>query len=1431
MGCNCTKSHQPDCQRQPPGESLSPSAQPHYSGEDTTPRCGSALVPEEEGPLDVPSDAVPPAPSLLQVKSLPRKVSLVQQTDETKVIEVCVEELAQALSKQCDVTPEQALEALQWSNFDPEEAAALLLQTTEIEEYAAEVEQPRGTSPPPFWRKRNKLLTLLQNKAAATAAVNHPTRLIASIARIVLDQEQHKTSSAVESNRSRKRPLRYDECSTQQPNQITSTSPSTDEGGNKRRSLLPHDEGLTPQSRRLAYFAAKYDVKKSMSEGVSSPGVTTHGGTPGCLTNSMSPSNMGDVIMESSKMGHYIMPPWEEDDPDVRNNFWCELPAHKSILSDQTFLTEGIHYKVNQDGKVVAEEISPDGSEPSGLASVTPRRSSLSQADLLPYDSLDNSYGIKSYRMESVTVTDGQHSHVPQISAVNDPCGATLQGVCTSSEDAVSLQPNIVDGWNQLGDDKWTDPGGRIALSEKQLRKIHQWKRITELSVPYPSSKDGQGRKETSASSVIIGPNGLPLKPGDPLHPVLLIDRPRARAIRQGFVGDCSFLSSLASLAEYEGRLKTPVITSIIYPQVFIRGEKGQPKVEPVINENGMYACKLHFNGASRKVLVDDFVPVRKDGKLLAAHSANKREMWVTILEKAFVKLMGGSYFMHGSNPGADLYHLTGWIPETIPFRKDVHTGSPAFFSPVVTGGEESLQLCRDPRWDLVWKQLYTGFSRGRCVACLGTSEVADAAPSGLDFLEGVSISSGIVARHAYSVLSCREIMGRRLLYVRNPWACVRWKGKYGPGDAAWTPELAQACHYDYRGALKADNGSFWIEWRDVVRWFSHLYLCWNSHFFLYEYTVHSRWGASPHPHTSLLMDDSHNVAYNPQFHLRVAPIILDSSSIGNQENDVADIWILLSRHVRDRKKDLFQKYIAIHVYASDKRLCCPIAAVQQGVYSNGECTLLRIRVRRPRVYSHTLGAEALMEWKELAKQHSHSDGAGLGPPPGATQPQIIDPSCVGGLPPIIEEKDLMLVVSQYSQKGTFNFTLKLHGSVPMKLVEIPPLVPSKEWTTLSQMGEWTAATAGGCSNDLWTYFRNPHYRLSVPKHCVARVFLECPTELSINVRILRSPFSSARLLRTKKALSSGPYRVACCYLEVELFPGTHTLIPSSFRAGDTGQFQLRVHLSIPPSEAALVPSLDEQIMQLNDHTVLPDGTVVSNQPNQHTPRVLEALCLEPLPSPHVFPPAPPFQYASLSGGSVSGVNKAFFGLFAIQSEAVHCSVAIKLETFYPESATTPQATLRSSFPSISVLFMMSPSHPWASPTAPASAEYWQPFNPALIPIPSPFKDPSLVKIVKRSDLEGGLSRSGNRPSTAAAQLYTRQGVLYLSHVQLFHSSVARGSYYIMVSTTPQQGVLKSYSCDGDASVSPVPLSPCVEYGSSFRLHVISDQRLSVAPL
>ena len=265
----------------------------------------------------------------------------------------------------------------------------------------------------------------------------------------------------------------------------------------------------------------------------------------------------------------------------------------------------------------------------------------------------------------------------------------------------------------------WIDPDGVLKLSEKQKEKFFKWKRPSEI---------------------------LAMR-GQTLRNITMIDAITPDTIVQYCVSDCSFIAGLCISAEFECRFKRRLITSLIHPQDPDTGK-------PIYNPNGVYMVKLWFNGVERRVLVDDLLPVDKGGELLCSHTKHNDgclELWVPILEKAYMKLCGG-YDFPGSNSGVDLFCLTGWIPERIHFPED-----PDDVKDFETPAER------------VWARLLNAYSFGDCLATLSASKDLPGkdAERNEDFER-----MGLFTGHAYAVLRIVQTSnGTKLLQLKNPWA------------------------------------------------------------------------------------------------------------------------------------------------------------------------------------------------------------------------------------------------------------------------------------------------------------------------------------------------------------------------------------------------------------------------------------------------------------------------------------------------------------------------------------------------------------------------------------------------------------------------------------------------------------------------------------
>ena len=252
-----------------------------------------------------------------------------------------------------------------------------------------------------------------------------------------------------------------------------------------------------------------------------------------------------------------------------------------------------------------------------------------------------------------------------------------------------------------------------MKLSEKQQNRFYKWARPKEIE-----------RIQERWS-------------GEP-SPGILVKAISPYTIKQKYVTDCSFIASLCICAAFERRFGRKLVTSIVYPQ--------DKSGKPVLSRSGKYMVKLWLNGVARQVVVDDFLPIDRQGNLLCSQTTTRGlELWVSIIEKAYMKLCGG-YDFPGSNSGVDLFSLTGWIPERIFFPKN-----PAAVKDHETPSERA------------WERLYSASSYGDCLITASSTS---------DMSEEKATRVGLVTGHAYAVLNVRRTQdGRRLLQMKNPWA------------------------------------------------------------------------------------------------------------------------------------------------------------------------------------------------------------------------------------------------------------------------------------------------------------------------------------------------------------------------------------------------------------------------------------------------------------------------------------------------------------------------------------------------------------------------------------------------------------------------------------------------------------------------------------
>ncbi|CAG9580786.1 calpain protease-like protein [Leishmania major strain Friedlin] len=539
------------------------------------------------------------------------------------------------------------------------------------------------------------------------------------------------------------------------------------------------------------------------------------------------------------------------------------------------------------------------------------------------------------------------------------------------------------------------------------------------------------------------------VREADPLH------------IRQSVVGDCSLVCSLMICASYQKRFpNAKIISNVIYPQ--------DRDGNPILNPKGKYCVKMLINGITRIVTVDDRLPVNPQSRrFLCTSSTDPSELWVSIMEKAFVKVCGGSYNFPGSVSYADLYKLSGWLPDSTAFDK--------------------------PEFDreFQWRRLYQNFKAGALLFTVSTPVKMPAADEAL----------GLAAGHAYAVLDMQEVGKERVMLLRNPWGKQEWSGRYGRRDTSEASVAVRAA-FDLKREDE-DMGVFCIAYDDVVRCFDTCSLSWNP-YMLYR-TPEGRPCRPVRIACHGAFDYTISTALSPQLHIGV----VDAPKRTRMH-------LILSRHITDvsefgrqyEKDDDTTPYLALKVYDVTDY---PSVAQHLG----GHCSLEMCYCRR--LASNSDFKNSIEPLNDVIYRASSARTFSFDCPAGssnlvvvvsrtaskARQPfnftvtlhteleQMRLPRLQGNYGSGAEDKNSLLASANANAGNP-------HGGVYMHMI---PTSSLKFTTRLS--GEWVKGKTCGGRTDAATYVFNPQYclHLDQPSHVSMRLAVTgCEVPCSIQM-------------------------------------------------------------------------------------------------------------------------------------------------------------------------------------------------------------------------------------------------------------------------------------------------------------------------------------------
>ncbi|KAI0338367.1 cysteine proteinase [Trametopsis cervina] len=684
-------------------------------------------------------------------------------------------------------------------------------------------------------------------------------------------------------------------------------------------------------------------------------------------------------------------------------------------------------------------------------------------------------------------------------------------------------------------------PIARDSFAEgEQLRVLHHSSMVN--GVHYPLWADSSAQQTIDLSSPRLSQEQIKLSASwnrPPPSDYILSgtrDSLYPEDVIQHIVTDCSLCASVSVCIWHNRQFASGLGVSALYPQNSDR--------HPIPSTTEFHTVKVFFNGAYRKANIDDHLPMYPDRGLMCMSTGSRRVLWPSLIEKAYMKLMGG-YDFPGSLSTTDLHTLTGWIPETI------EISSPTF------------------ERERTWVRISEAFSQGQCLLTVGT---------GVNLLDEHLLPLSLLPAHCYAIVNVVNNGEDRRLTILDNW--IESPQKH---DHSQDHGMKSAPSHDQK-LEEERSSSCTISWDTLSR---------NT---LTRLAVDSSAESdvwillTRHIVDTKRSDEYISISVEVEDEGRVQAPMLKGSFTNNTH-------VLTKMRCLSCTLDIAASYdgayddvgFTLTVYSSAAiswSSAPPVLPYNQktsGILSSknsgGNPTLptfmlnpqYHLRIHPDRSLMQGSTAKSRLSINLTGERHvpfnvslvwsagqrvTAVEGNDLAMTTGAYT--FGHAATMKSLPP----GDYTLVVSAFEPRYTGSFNLKIDCSTRIDITTIPQEGAGMFKKTVQ--GAWTIESAGG-GPSFNKYMSNPMYELTLPfqSHVLIRLHLLIPrSSTALNVTLFRA--TSAGALGTLIA-TSGPYDDALCGVvtpQVNCQPGSYFIIPSTHNPGVLAGFRLTIHTS-----------------------------------------------------------------------------------------------------------------------------------------------------------------------------------------------------------------------------------------------------------------------------